>query len=147
MRIVKISADKNAKSGMNVADAFRTNEVAGILMDSIAGSGPFDGGCLIAAKALQRIYGGDLVRIVSLIGQNEQTEHFGLLLPNGRIVDAAGEIAGTREWMDRFAKAEGLKGPLAVRPGVPAARDIPDTPDDPVAVKKLEQALLRLLIK
>lgn len=123
--------------GQRLRALFRQNRVAKILIDSEARSGPFDGGCLIVAKALQHVLGeGDLVRLVRLSGL---TDHYGLKTSQG-ILDANGVYTSGAEWAKKFSAYERLDHPVALASGHDPESEIPD---DPRAVKALAQELMR----
>ena len=68
-------------------------------------SGPFDGGCLIVAKAIIRaIDGGELVRLISR-KRVTQTEHYGVM-HKGVIYDFDGSAKTPDEWIKRFVENE-----------------------------------------
>jgi hypothetical protein len=126
--------------GKKVRRVLRSNEVSRILMDeSEARSGPFDGGCLIVAKALQRHFGkGELVRLVS-DANGGQTEHYGLQV--GEVIfDAAGEHSSPEKWAANFKKQENFTRPLIVESGFDESSEIPD---DPHATKLVTSELDR----
>jgi len=64
--------------------------------------GPFDGGCLLVAKALQKIYGG---KIVVLVDKNDRAQHAAVMQPNGKLVDYDG-AAYPEKFIRRFEKNE-----------------------------------------
>jgi len=69
------------------------------------GCGPFDGGCLISAKAMIAAVGhGDLVRIV----RDDQTQHYGARIA-GAYFDFDGPADTAEQWIQRFAKNEHLE--------------------------------------
>jgi hypothetical protein len=114
-----------------------------ILTESEAQSGPFDGGCLIAAKAIMRAMGDrglakqrGLVRLVSDV-DGGQTEHYAAKV-DGIIYDASGGFTTGRAWADYFSKEERLTRDVQVEEGYDENSDIPD---DPVAEKKLARLL------
>lgn len=115
----------------------RSNRAMKILLNSEAGSGPMDGGCLICAKALIMANGkGDLVRLYS-----HQTEHYGAMV-DGVIYDSDGAHRTEQEWIDNFSKSEMFTGPLTVEPGHDAESSIPD---DPQAVTQLAKVLTKII--
>lgn len=80
-------------------------KIYSLLLNAI-GTGPFDGGCVVFARALQIKFGGD---IVVLVGQaqrnaNEVAQHAALLLDN-KLIDADGP-ATKEEFVRRFTKNE-----------------------------------------
>jgi len=100
-------------------------------------SGPFDGGCLIAAKALIRAFGGgELVRIVN--DKNNVTDHYGARI-NGTIYDFLGSAPSPQAWITRFQKEESVAHKLRFEEGYDETSDIPD---DPVAEKKIAALLI-----
>ena len=122
-----------------IVDAFRDDAVMDVLWQSEARSGPFDGGCLITAKALQRIFGGEIVRLQS---KENEAEHYGIRINDGSFMDADGVAQSAEEWVDRFSENEMLNRQVEVEVGVVNDGDIPD---DPKAVKMLEKALLKYI--
>lgn len=123
-----------------IPEAMESDAFWKILIDeSYAQSGPFDGGCLICAKAMAlAVIGSDLVRITSK-ANGGQTEHYGIRC-EGRIFDMAGECTGQHEWIDRFKKAEMITDrELGFAVGFDP---MTDTPDDPRASKRISQILL-----
>jgi hypothetical protein len=58
-------------------------------------AGPFDGGCLTCALAIQDVAGGELVRIVS---QQAAEEHYGVLL-DGLVYDFGGVHSSLNQWV------------------------------------------------
>ena len=108
-----------------------------LLNQSEARSGPFDGGCLICAKALIHALGsGHLVRIVS--APNQQTEHYGAII-NGTIFDFDGGAHSSEEWMKRFTANEYVHDRvLSVQHRFDSTANIPD---DPKSVKRISRLL------
>lgn len=128
---------------MRVEDLKHNDDIMNSLLNSNARSGPFDGGCLVFAKALQlALDTGIVVRMESNVNGTAQAEHYGLMLDDGTILDADGPASGPGEWIRRFSRNEMLDVPLVVVPGVKADAD---APDDPRAVKELAQIMRRLL--
>jgi len=103
---------------------------------SSAKSGPFDGGCLICAKAMQlAIDDADLVRITSTLNGG-QTEHYGIR-HEGVIFDMDGRANNEHEWIEHFQKNEGVfDRELNFSTGYDSATD---TPDDAWAVKEISK--------
>ena len=110
---------------------------------SIAQAGPFDGGCLICAKALQlSLEGAELVRITSTANE-EQTEHYGIRL-DGVIYDMAGMAETEAEWLEGFKASEGVRDrELLFSTGYDSASDIPD---DPWASKEISKIITKHLV-
>lgn len=107
---------------------------------STAQSGPFDGGCLICAKALIHAFGGgELVRIASELNGG-QTEHYGARI-NGIIYDFDGPANTPTEWIARFVSQEQINDrTCSFDKGYDAETE---TPDDPVAVKAISRLLMK----
>lgn len=141
---IQFSPRYNKKFSNAILAAFKSNAVASILQKSVAKSGPFDGGCLIVAKALVHVAGtGELATIASN-RNGYQTEHYGALIQDA-YYDADGGAASFDEWRDRFVDHEGLDMEAGLEPveyyegrGVDEEGDIPD---DPRAVKLLTNEL------
>jgi hypothetical protein len=84
---------------------FTTDAVMNLLVNSHVASGPFDGGCLVVARAIIEFVGeGNIVRMVSNINHG-QTEHYGALVRN-RIYDADGMHVTWQMWTQHFAEVE-----------------------------------------
>lgn len=101
-----------------------------LLLDKV-GSGPFDGGCVVVADALQIRYGGDVVVLVGraqAISKEEVAQHAALLL-NGRLIDGDGALPPD-QFVKRFIKNELTAGGsiTMIRPIQP--NDLPDAPRD-----------------
>lgn len=128
--------------GKRVKQAFRHNAVMEVLLDAVD-SGPFDGGCLIVAKALRRIMPEcKLCTVLRRAGEAEIADHYVLLCPDGGVMDADGWARDSMTFIRRFMRNE--KGfyndnddlriePRYVVNGV--------TPDDLRAVEKLEREI------
>jgi 8-oxo-dGTP pyrophosphatase MutT (NUDIX family) len=95
--------------------------------------GPFDGGCVLVAQALQQIYGG---RVVVLTDENDRAQH-AAVLANGQLIDYDG-AADPKEFVQRFEQNERVRiqGIRPIR-----GRDLPDAPRDPQLVAQLVQTL------
>lgn len=96
-------------------------------MDSHIESGPFDGGCLIVARAIIKFVGkGKIVRIISN-ANHDQTQHYGALI-NNRIYDADGEHANWQSWIKYFSTVELVQNQqLGYAMGVDPHSSIPDS--------------------
>jgi hypothetical protein len=106
-------------------------------------AGPFDGGCVVFAQALQLKYGGDIVVLVGKPNRSstQSTALHAMLNLNGRLVDADGP-ADPKTAVKRFVKNElAYAGGTvdSVRPI--AAQDLPDAPRD----EQLAQEIAKLL--
>lgn len=67
-----------------------------LLLNSKVQSGPFDGGCLICAKAILSAIGhGELIRVVS---RKNEVEHYGALI-DGVIYDMSGSFVNEESWL------------------------------------------------
>lgn len=104
--------------------------------------GPFDGGCVVFAQALQQIHGGEIhvlegswIRVES--GERPMAQHAVLKLPDGRYADADG-IGTAQQIMDRFLENEGLGELLRLDDVRPMARgDLPEAIRDDGVVARL----------
>jgi len=81
------------------------NKIYNLLVNSID-SGPFDGGCVIFAQALQIIYGGEVYVLVGHTVPNgaDKAQHAVLLLDN-KMIDADGP-APIEDFIKRFERNE-----------------------------------------
>jgi hypothetical protein len=75
-----------------------------LMVDQI-GSGPFDGGCLVFARALQIKYGGEIV--VLLRAETGRADHAAVKI-NDILIDADGP-ANPTHFIHRFEKNERVK--------------------------------------
>ena len=96
--------------------------------------GPFDGGCLIMARAFQRRFGG---KIMVLMHRNI-AQHAVVQLANGRFLDADGERTPQKS-IENFAANE-LKSIDSYREYRPKT-DLPDAPIDMNLSKKIAKLL------
>ena len=119
----------------NASDAFSDDEVLSVITRT-AGSGPFRGGCVIVAQALQQIYGG---RIWVLIGRWSQQAEHAVLQVGDIFYDAAGPGALERI-ISRFSEAEGVKIQSA-RPIAPG--DLPEASRSYLAATEVARLLRR----
>ena len=94
------------------------NKIYNLLINAID-AGPFDGGCVIFAQALQMKFGGDIVVLTNKHG----ADHAVLSL-NGKLIDADGP-AEPEEFICRFEQNELVKI-TGVRPI--QDNDLPDAP-------------------
>lgn len=107
--------------------------------NSLVRAGPFDGGCLICAKALiLALDAGSLIRIISDVNGG-QTEHYGVLHEDV-VFDFSGAYESPEQWIQAFRDISNLKDRfLSVKAGYdPASSDI----DDPTATKRVRQIIL-----
>jgi hypothetical protein len=114
-----------------------------LLNESVAQSGPFDGGCLICAKAIQlAVDDAELVRIVSDLNGG-QTEHYGIRLDDS-IYDMDGIASSEAAWVSRFQDNESRTDRVL---GFAAGYDEESLiPDDPCASKQISQILFKYLV-
>lgn len=120
--------------GQSIKHLYKHKAFWSVMLDeSEAQSGPSDGGCLIAAKAIIRANdGGDLVRIISNIGVG--IEHYGARI-DGRIYDFNGVFSSPQSWIKKFKSLENINDrKLVFAEGYDENTVIPD---DPAAVKKV----------
>lgn len=114
-----------------------------ILVDqSTARSGPFDGGCLICAKAMMLCVDGvELVRITSTLSGG-QTEHYGVSYKE-KIYDFAGVAHSPAKWLERFRREENIYDrELGFAVGFDLNSEIPD---DVRAAKLISQIITKYL--
>jgi hypothetical protein len=120
--------------GQSIKRLYKHKAFWSVMLDeSEAQSGPSDGGCLIAAKAIIHANdGGDLVRIISDIGIG--IEHYGARI-DGRIYDFNGVFSSPQSWIKKFKSLENINDrKLVFAEGYDEKTVIPD---DPAAVKKV----------
>lgn len=131
-----LPSDWHKRFHFAIRKAFKSNEVMDHLVDSpIVRSGPFDGGCLVCAKAI--IYaagGGELVRLTNP-ERDVKTEHYGAMI-DGVIYDGNGAHRDGKTWANNLAKYENdpSLSQLNFGKGYDQHSEIPD---DPVAAKKI----------
>jgi predicted GNAT family acetyltransferase len=94
------------------------NKIYNLLINTID-SGPFDGGCVVFAQALQIKFGGEIMVLTGVHG----ADHAVLSL-NGKLIDADGP-AEPNEFVHRFEKNE-LAKITGIRPI--HSKDLPDAP-------------------
>lgn len=117
------------------------SQVYDLLVNTI-GSGPFDGGCVIMAQAIQLRYGGDIVVLVGRAQTNtkETAQHAAVKIGNKLVdFDGVGTVSDVVRRFERneLAHAGGqITSIRAIKPG-----DLPDAPRD----SKLAQRLERLI--
>jgi len=77
-----------------------------LLLDKL-GCGPFDGGCIVMARALQIVHGGLLVVLLgrSMPGSRPKAQHACVLLDDGRLIDADGPLE-PQAFIARYLKNE-----------------------------------------
>lgn len=121
--------------------------VYSILLDEID-CGPFDGGCLVFAHALQQLHGGEVFVIEGRwkgLGHRHPpaAQHAFLRCPDGTGLDAAGGSA-IEDIGQRFLRIEGLEETLEVTGVRPyAIGDLPDAAqaESPEFLDRLTTAL------
>ena len=87
--------------------------------------GPFDGGCVVFAQALQKKYGGQIVVLIGDRPTGQTAEHAALLL-NNILIDADGP-AEPKIFIQRFVKNEFYRWPIInIRPI--REDDLPEAP-------------------
>jgi hypothetical protein len=107
-----------------------------VVEQSEARAGPFDGACLICAKAIIRAADrGQLVRIT----YGGQAEHYGAEI-DGAIYDFEGRHDSPAAWIEAFATVAGVGRTWGFARGLGQAGEIPDDP-------RAEKAVARLLEK
>ena len=109
-----------------------------LVNESVAQAGPYDGACLICARAIiDAANGGDLVRIVSDV-RGGQTEHYGARI-DGVIHDAEGAYRTPGQWFRQLARLERIFDRIfSLAVGSDSTSSIPD---DPAAQAKLARLI------
>ena len=82
---------------------FKNNDAYLVIDRHGLGSTWLEGGCWVAAEAIRRVFGGDLVAVHSRWG----LEHV-VVERGGWLVDAEGHAAPTARWVRRYARREGI---------------------------------------
>jgi hypothetical protein len=122
-----------------IRHVYRKPDLWTVLVDeSRVASGPFDGGCLICARAIIMAAGqGELVRITSDLNGG-QTEHYGARIGEF-IVDFSGTYSTPESWIASFAALENVRDrALSYAPGYDDSAQIIE---DPVAAQKVGDLL------
>lgn len=128
------SVDPRTQILLNVADS--------VEISKFFNHGPFDGDCLIAAKAILEVWGGNLVRVDWDPNPDEAREiytlHYGAEV-DGKFFDFAGVFNSSKAWINNLRKMEApalSKAVLVVRSGMqPDWDDSGDQlPNDPEAI-------------
>lgn len=92
-----------AVSQVDIPEDANSDKIYELLLDNI-GAGPFDGGCVVVAQALQKIHGGELMALV----RNDGTADHAVVQKGNTMYDFDGP--GTQEEViSRFEKNEGTK--------------------------------------
>jgi hypothetical protein len=107
-----------------IAQVYNSEEFWDYMMQHV-GSGPFDGGCVVCAAAIQQITGGQLV---AMVRQDDIAEH-AAVLSNSRLYDFDGAGPVDRK-INKFNRNE-MASAVAVRPL--RDTDLPDAPRNPAA--------------
>ncbi len=109
-----------------IATSYRDDVFWRMLLDQFVGAGPFDGACLVCAKAL--ILWADQGTLVRLLdAKTRVTHHYGVRLGRGGVLfDWLGAHRSGAIWIRRFAKAENIKASLAFAEGYDGNSDIPE---------------------
>jgi hypothetical protein len=104
------------------------------LLVTATGSGPFDGGCVVFAQALQMRYGGDIE--VLLRAKTGQADH--AVVRQGNIMIDADGAAGIESFIQRFERNEQVQisGHRPIEPG-----DLQDAARDPELSKQIAKLL------
>lgn len=117
------------------------SKIYNLLINTID-SGPFDGGCVVFARALQMKLGGDMVVLTGHAQRDtdEVAQHAALLL-NNELIDADG-AANSKEFIRRFEQNELTHAGgrvTGVRPIQPD--DLPDAPRSEELAQQIEKLL------
>ena len=131
-----------AEDFLSEAWAFRNkNKIYQLLIDQ-TGSGPFDGGCVVFAQALQLKYGGDIVSLVGRTRPNgtEAAQHAALYL-GGKLIDADGP-AEPEQFVKRFVQHEMASDSGSISQVRPIQnQDLPEAPRDQDLADKIAKLL------
>jgi len=76
----------------------KSDNIYQIVMDA-TGAGPLDGGCVMFARALQLVYGGEMMVLANI---DDRADHAVLRLPNGHYMDADGIAEDEDAMVARF---------------------------------------------
>jgi hypothetical protein len=133
------------KLGKEIKKAFRRNGVMTVLLNALH-SGPFDGGCLVVAKAIVRLV--PECKVVTMVRRLDNgkdiSDHYAVQCPDGGIIDADGYSPNTQAFIKRFLRNEGIRDsdPASHRIEPRMVMSLPkDDIDDPRAVKDLAREL------
>lgn len=96
---IQITVPDTVKSFTNALKPFKDAIYHELIVN--AECGPFDGGCVVFAQALQRVIGG---KIVVVTKSNDQADHAAVLL-KGKLYDFDGPLRPDR-FFDRFGRNE-----------------------------------------
>lgn len=128
---------KNSSIALAIRQVYKHRDFWRILVDeSEAQSGPFDGGCLICAKAIIRAAGGG--KLVRMTSPQCPAEHFGALI-DGAIYDFNGRHGSPGAWIKRFVQKESIMD--RVFEYAEGFHDEAEAPDDPQAEKNIARLL------
>lgn len=105
------------------------------LVYAATGCGPFDGGCMVFARSLQRVFGGDLV---VLVRPDDAADHAALHI-DGMLLDFDGPLV-PEDFIARFNEAESART-VTWRPM--REGDLEEAPRDDVAGEMIASVLTR----
>jgi len=133
--------------GKRVNRAFRRDRVARVLLDALD-SGPFDGGCLVVAKALARLFPEcKVATVVRRACGMEIPDHYAVTCPDGGMIDADGYAPTPQAFLGRFVKNEHSGDrPASFRVKRRMLEPFSDI-DDPRAVEDLARELGTVLFR
>ena len=101
---------------------------------NVTGSGPFDGGCVIFAQALQIRYGGEIWALIKADGRADHA----VLRVGGTFIDGDGLAASQEEAIQRFNANEHANA-AAARPFQDS--DLPEAPRDSATATDIARLL------
>jgi len=110
---MRSSAQLSSEIHQKIRSVYELDAFWDLILNSAAEAGPFDGGCLVCAYAIQSAFGGDLVRLVNDAGR---TQHYGVRIDDCYF-DFDGAASTQELWAKRFADNELVSGPLSVLEG------------------------------
>lgn len=105
------------------------------ILNQTSGVGPFDGGCVIIAQALQKVFGGDIVVLLNTAGEPEHAAvQFGQDL-----IDYDGKLP-VKDFIKRFERNEmvEISGLRKMQ-----SSDLPEAPRDDAAVLEIAKLFQR----
>lgn len=136
--VMVLRKDYNNKQD-NLTESFpgkNRSKIYSLLVNTVD-SGPFDGGCVIFARALQMKHGGDIVVLTA----NGSADHAALYL-HGMLIDADGP-AEPKQFIKRFMKNEYTSYSNKMVDGIRPIEnsDLPDAPRSEELSQQIEKLL------
>lgn len=101
--------------------------------------GPFDGGCLLYATALQQVFGGEIQVLVY-----NNTAHHAVLFVDGKYIDGNGTSSSTGLSIKKFIAYECFGSPKEMYFRPIKSGDLPDAPCPKDGLEELAKAMRNL---